>query len=183
MHSQFESVNLLWLLILPSFLTSLLSARAESPYLSKCNSTALDWYVDAIGETPCMTYQRLRQLCNSQYQLPQFNPLTPGDACDTQLHSCCCNYVAFSLSMLCFNCQYNNNPNGTGIDAGLGAYFDYADGCTPMLNYTINLGVQSAVCNSHIDLGSWLYTTQWPTDGPWCAHCLVMTIGVRCHFI
>lgn len=53
-----------------------------------CASNALDWYTDVVGETPCtsvaltclpstdldlssgMTYQRLRQICNSKCMCP-----------------------------------------------------------------------------------------------------------------
>lgn len=34
--------------------------------LTVCSGTGMDWYTDMVGETPCTTYQRLRQICNSQ---------------------------------------------------------------------------------------------------------------------
>ncbi|KAG1748046.1 hypothetical protein EDB19DRAFT_1683667 [Suillus lakei] len=29
-----------------------------------CAGNMTQWYTDAVGETACMTYQRLRQICN-----------------------------------------------------------------------------------------------------------------------
>lgn len=76
-----------------------------------------DWYTDAIGETPCRTYERLRQLCDSACekilslnvptligfvdQVGDFGDVAPGDKCDSQNPTCCCNSIAWQLSMLC----------------------------------------------------------------------------------
>ncbi|KAF9806937.1 hypothetical protein IEO21_08451 [Rhodonia placenta] len=133
-----------------------------------CASSALDWYTDAVGETPCMTYQRLRQICNSY-------------------STCCCNSIAWSLSMLCMNCQQNTKGNDGGdVDASPGAYFQYRNiskfgycgGGTNQSFVSLSLypftfaglpaQVQSAVCNTGIRLDNFLYELFWD-DGA-CTH-------------
>ncbi|KAI0946435.1 hypothetical protein AcW1_009898 [Taiwanofungus camphoratus] len=137
-----------------------------------CIGNGLDWYTDAVGETPCMTYQRLRQICNADYQVPSFRPNTPGDNCDDQLQACCCNSVSWALSMLCMNCQQDTNGgNVNGIDAGVGAYSMYrmsssTTWCTPGTNQSLPADVQSAVCNEGIRLDDFLYVLFW-NDGTW----------------
>ncbi|KAI0770412.1 hypothetical protein C8Q74DRAFT_898717 [Fomes fomentarius] len=86
-----------------------------------CISKQLDWYVEEIGESPCVTYQNLRQICNPDYQVPSFKLTAPGDQCDDLMTPCCCNTVAFALSMLCMNCQYDTvDGDSNGIDAAPG---------------------------------------------------------------
>ncbi|KAH9924616.1 uncharacterized protein BXZ73DRAFT_79178 [Epithele typhae] len=110
-----------------------------------CASAQLDWYTSVVGETPCRTYERLRQICNIDYQVPDFRSSPPGDQCDDQVSACCCNTVAFQLSMLCMNCQYLTVAGniGTGIDAY----------------------IQTAVCNLDIRLDDFVYGG-WD-DGSW----------------
>ncbi|KAJ7882686.1 hypothetical protein B0H13DRAFT_927303 [Mycena leptocephala] len=93
-----------------------------------CNGTGMNWYTDMVGETPCQTYQKLRQICNAQYTVGVQNVNTPPDSCSDQVSTCCCNTIAFSLSMLCLNCQQDIGT-GTGFDAGVGAYQDYLGQC------------------------------------------------------
>ncbi|KAI0728171.1 hypothetical protein C8Q72DRAFT_885684 [Fomitopsis betulina] len=140
-----------------------------------CASNALDWYTDVVGETPCMTYQRLRQICNSKYEVSSLRSATPGDQCDDQLNTCCCNSVAFALSMLCLNCQWDSsNPNFTGYDAGKGAYYLYrwsesggvGQYCGAGTNQSLPTNIQAAVCNQNIRLDDFLYGLFW-TDGSW----------------
>ncbi|KAI0655616.1 hypothetical protein C8Q70DRAFT_424010 [Cubamyces menziesii] len=76
-----------------------------SPGNTTCASSQLDWYTSVVGETPCATYQRLRQICNNDYQVQNFGHDPPGDHCDDQVVVCCCNTVAFQLSMLCMKCE------------------------------------------------------------------------------
>ncbi|EPS94401.1 hypothetical protein FOMPIDRAFT_1026204 [Fomitopsis schrenkii] len=136
-----------------------------------CASDALDWYTDVVGETPCMTYQRLRQICNSQYEVPSMRTSTPGDQCNDQLNACCCNSIAFTLSMLCLNCQWDtNSQNSTGYDAGKGAYYLYrwsgqgGTYCGAGTNQSLPDNIQTAVCNQNIRLDNFLYDLFW-VDG------------------
>ncbi|TBU22866.1 hypothetical protein BD311DRAFT_113728 [Dichomitus squalens] len=123
-----------------------------------CASSQLDWYTSVVGESPCVTYQRLRQICNNDYQVPTFRTNTPGDQCDDQVASCCCNTVAFQLSMLCMNCQYDTQPGDQiGIDAGVGAYTLYRQTCGAGTNHSLPDDIQSAVCNLNIRLDNYLY--------------------------
>ncbi|KAJ7066330.1 hypothetical protein C8F01DRAFT_980952 [Mycena amicta] len=128
-----------------------------------CNGTGMDWYISMVGETPCTTYQKLRQICNSQYAVGIQNVNTPPDACSDQLSSCCCNNVAFALSMFCLNCQQNIGT-GTGFDAGVGAYQDYLGTCNSATGLPSD--IQKAVCNQGIKIDNDLYTNGW-SDGAW----------------
>ncbi|KAH9935275.1 uncharacterized protein B0H18DRAFT_408059 [Fomitopsis serialis] len=138
-----------------------------------CAGSALDWYTNAVGETPCMTYQRLRQICNSDYEVPSFRPNTPGDNCDDQRAECCCNSISWALSMLCMNCQLDvGGSSDNGIDAGVTAYYMYrfsdSNGqyCGDGTNQTLSPAVQSAVCNQYIRLDGFLYDLFW-VKGDW----------------
>ncbi|KAF7309988.1 hypothetical protein MIND_00371600 [Mycena indigotica] len=128
-----------------------------------CNGTGMDWYTGMVGETPCTTYQKLRQICNSQYTVGIQNVNTPPDACTDQLSSCCCNNVAFALSMLCLNCQQNIGT-GTGFDAGTGAYGFYLGTCSASRG--LPKDIQTAVCNQGIKINDDLYGNGWG-DGAW----------------
>ncbi|KAI0775502.1 hypothetical protein BD413DRAFT_276463 [Trametes elegans] len=140
---------------------------AWEPGNTTCAGSQLDWYTNVVGETPCATYQKLRQICNSDYKLPQFRSLTPGDNCDDQLSSCCCNSIAWSLSMLCMNCQYASaSGGGVGIDAGLGGYDLYTSTCGKPVNQTLPKDIQTAVCNREIKIDRNLYSLFW-SDGQW----------------
>ncbi|KAI0823191.1 hypothetical protein BC628DRAFT_592049 [Trametes gibbosa] len=132
-----------------------------------CASGQLDWYSSVVGESPCVTYQRLRQICNNDYQVPSFRPNTPGDNCDDQVSACCCNTVAFQLSMLCMNCQQDQQAGDQiGIDAGVGAYQLYRATCGAGTNHSLPQDIQKAVCNLNIRLDNYLYTGGWD-DGSW----------------
>ncbi|KAG1824551.1 uncharacterized protein BJ212DRAFT_1261652 [Suillus subaureus] len=145
-----------------------------------CAGNMTQWYTDAVGETACTTYQRLRQICNPNYQVPNFRPNTPGDQCDDQLQSCCCNSVSWALSMLCMNCQWDvNGGSVSGIDAGVGAYGMYRSPsgpfCTPGTNQSLPDDIQAAVCNEDIKLSNFLYELFW-NDGS-CIY--TMNTGVK----
>ncbi|KAH9891987.1 hypothetical protein C8Q73DRAFT_99065 [Cubamyces lactineus] len=123
-----------------------------------CASGQLDWYTSVVGETPCATYQRLRQICNNDYQVQSFGPNPPGDHCDDQVGACCCNTVAFQLSMLCMNCQHDLQAGAaTGIDAGAGTYNTYLASCGAGTNNALPSDIQQAVCNEDIRLDDYLY--------------------------
>ncbi|KAF8833550.1 hypothetical protein BDN67DRAFT_976547 [Paxillus ammoniavirescens] len=136
-----------------------------------CAGNLTDWYTNAVGETACETYQRLRQICNPQYQVPSFRANTPGDQCDDQLHDCCCNSISWALSMLCMNCQWDVlGGSSIGIDAGVGAYAMYRAPtgafCSPGTNQSLPADIQTAACNAGIKLDNFLYELFW-TDGSW----------------
>ncbi|KAH9935276.1 uncharacterized protein B0H18DRAFT_975070 [Fomitopsis serialis] len=138
-----------------------------------CASNALDWYTDASGKHHVrMTYQRLRQICNSQYEVPSMPFALPGDLCNDQLGFCCCNSISYALSMLCFNCQWLANttqdPHGWDADDPTTFYLYHwsnpgATGvyCGDGTNQTLPANIQSAVCNENIRLDDFLYTVFW----------------------
>ncbi|KAF9067646.1 hypothetical protein BDP27DRAFT_900571 [Rhodocollybia butyracea] len=68
-----------------------------------CSGTGLNWYTNFVGESPCKTYERLRQICNPAFEVGVMstNTSTPPDVCNEQLADCCCNSIAFALAMLC----------------------------------------------------------------------------------
>ncbi|KAI1782295.1 hypothetical protein LXA43DRAFT_1104330 [Ganoderma leucocontextum] len=132
-----------------------------------CVSNQLSWYTSVVGESPCMTYQRLRQICNNDYQVPNFASTVPGDRCDDQVSECCCNMVAFQLSMLCMVCQQDKQDSGgIGIDAPTpGTYTVYRGTCGAGVNHTLPSDLQSAICNENIRIDNFLYDS-WD-DGTW----------------
>ncbi|KAM5536430.1 hypothetical protein V8D89_009866 [Ganoderma adspersum] len=114
------------------FLTALSAVQPSQAGNTTCVSRQLDWYTSVVGESPCMTYQRLRQICNNDYQVPRFAAAVPGDHCDDQ------------LSMLCLVCQQDHqDTSGSGIDAAK--------------NRTLPDNLQRAVCNNNIRLDDFLY--------------------------
>ncbi|KAJ3854592.1 hypothetical protein EV368DRAFT_80459 [Lentinula lateritia] len=88
------------------FLLLLVALLAKADGDVACTGTGLNWYINMVGESPCTTYERLRQICNPSYQVGTMNVNTPPDACDEQVADCCCNSVAFTLSMLCLKFVY-----------------------------------------------------------------------------
>ncbi|KAJ3811993.1 hypothetical protein F5876DRAFT_75291 [Lentinula aff. lateritia] len=137
-----------------------------------CTGTGLNWYINMVGESPCTTYERLRQICNPSYQVGTMNVNTPPDACDEQVADCCCNSVAFTLSMLCLNCQQGGS--GNGIDAGKGAYQLYLQGsrspgqwCSPVTNTSLPDNIDTAVCDRNIKIIDDIRTGLFWSDGSW----------------
>ncbi|TFK84712.1 hypothetical protein K466DRAFT_496071 [Polyporus arcularius HHB13444] len=137
-----------------------------------CASSQLDWYTNYVGESPCDTYQRLRRICNPDYEVQNLRPDAPGDQCDDQVSGCCCNTIAFQLSMLCMNCQYDSaavqNKNAVllfssrlryecPVAAAVGTYTIYRGSCGAGINYSLSADLQSAVCNENIRLDNFLY--------------------------
>ncbi|KIK64698.1 hypothetical protein GYMLUDRAFT_83157, partial [Collybiopsis luxurians FD-317 M1] len=47
-----------------------------------CVNDELDWYTSATGETPCQTYEKLRQICNPEFKVGILNTSLPPDQCD-----------------------------------------------------------------------------------------------------
>ncbi|TFK78782.1 hypothetical protein K466DRAFT_612603 [Polyporus arcularius HHB13444] len=162
--SQWLSTSFLYTLLALPLWSGSIGVWADDSHL-KCASAQLDWYTDAVGETPCETYQKLRNICNPSYTVPQFFPNTPGDSCDDQVSGCCCNTVSFVLSMLCMNCQYDTQLGEVGIDAGKGAYSLYAGNCNPRAaNHTLPKAIQQAVCNKGIKIDRNVYDLFWDTE-------------------
>ncbi|KAL0951766.1 hypothetical protein HGRIS_008438 [Hohenbuehelia grisea] len=144
-------------------------SRALAQNFTTCVDDGLDWYTGLVGETPCRTYERLRQICNSNYKVTLFSAENPN-VCHEQLGDCCCNSIAFGLAVLCSNCQVGGR--GNGHDAGPGSYATFLRGgrtnfCTPNSNQTFNTKVQAAVCNTGIKIPSTFYNLLW-RDGSWC---------------
>ncbi|KZT70960.1 hypothetical protein DAEQUDRAFT_154106 [Daedalea quercina L-15889] len=160
--------------IILSFFSTFTSGSATSSCYG--NSTTLDWYIDAVGETPCMTYQQLRQICNSNYQTPSWDIDAPTDQCDDPLSTCCCNSIAWSIRMLCINCQWDEfGTSDPGHSANAGAYYQYrwstgtpnsGTYCGDGWNQTLQEGIQQIVCERGIQLSDFLYSIFWP-DGSW----------------
>ncbi|KAK0457444.1 uncharacterized protein EV420DRAFT_1548269 [Desarmillaria tabescens] len=94
---------------------------------TQCVDSGSDWYTSVVGETPCRTYERLRQICNHNYGLGVLNPTTPPDTCNDQIGEYCCNSIAFGLSVLCLTCQQGQQENGNGIDGSACALFNQLD--------------------------------------------------------
>ncbi|KAI0760337.1 hypothetical protein C8Q74DRAFT_220667 [Fomes fomentarius] len=133
--------------------------RVVSRGETECLTGELDWYTSVVGETPCTTYQRLRQICNTSYQV-LFLPLeVPPDMCSDPIPYCCCNYIAYQLSMLCLNCQYDTVLNGTegGIGAPGDAFERYLASCPNGTGRRLSQDVQDAVCNEGLRLDDYLY--------------------------
>ncbi|EPS94389.1 hypothetical protein FOMPIDRAFT_62388, partial [Fomitopsis schrenkii] len=147
-----------------SFLLLLRLLPISASPLSSCygNSTTLDWYIDAVGETPCMTYQKLRQICNSNYQTPSWPIDAPTDQCDDPLSTCCCNSISWSLRFLCIK-YVQTSPTATANNVIPGKA---VNGTWMTFRLRLPDSVQLAVCQNHIQLEDFLYSIFWP-DGSW----------------
>ncbi|KAK7451739.1 hypothetical protein VKT23_012419 [Stygiomarasmius scandens] len=142
-----------------------------------CADSGLDWYTNAVGETPCRTYERVRQICNPSFQVGIMNTNTPPDVCNEQVPDCCCNSIAFGLSMLCLSCQQGFSKATNGFDAGAGAYSIYLSGggpvnppgsfCSPNKNQSFPDDIQTAVCNKEIRIFDSFYNRIYWSDGSW----------------
>ncbi|KAJ8073046.1 hypothetical protein PM082_019914 [Marasmius tenuissimus] len=103
-----------------------LGAVAGTETCEVSEKDSLDWYRQYSGETPCKTYERLRQICTPDYRVTTLSTQLPADVCrepDPAKSECCCNTVAFALSMMCLACQ-----QGGGKDAKNGTYQLYLSG-------------------------------------------------------
>ncbi|KZS96538.1 hypothetical protein SISNIDRAFT_407202, partial [Sistotremastrum niveocremeum HHB9708] len=156
-------------------LLQLVSSQTALTGNTSCKGTSLDWYTSVVGITPCRTYEMLRQICDPTYTVGVMQTATPPDQCDSQVSRCCCNSIAFALSMLCLNCQRgvgSGLDGDNGIDAeGAGAYQDYLTQfgkaqCSPEVNQSLPIDIQSGVCNEGIKIDDDLYNLFW-VDGSW----------------
>ncbi|KAL0574731.1 hypothetical protein V5O48_007238 [Marasmius crinis-equi] len=96
----------------------------------------------------------------------------PTDVCNDEKTDCCCNSVAFALSMMCLACQ-----QGGGKDAAPGSYEKYLSGgvtdgpfCPTVSNKTLPATVQTSACQEGIKIYDDIYTTTWLTDGACTIH-------------
>ncbi|KAK0504446.1 hypothetical protein EDD18DRAFT_1133803 [Armillaria luteobubalina] len=162
--------------VLAFLLRVLFGLSSLVPYIfaqdhTQCADNGSDWYTNVVGETPCRTYERLRKICNSQYVLGTLSTKAPPDTCDDQVASCCCNSIAFGLSMLCVTCQHGRG-NGSGIDADRGSYQSYLmhgsnSFCTPNTNRSFTNDIQTSVCNNELKIHDSFYDRVFWADGSW----------------
>uniref|UniRef100_A0A0W0G5E1 Uncharacterized protein n=1 Tax=Moniliophthora roreri TaxID=221103 RepID=A0A0W0G5E1_MONRR len=159
------------------FLALLFQSVHAQMGFDSCRDSGLAWYTDIVGETPCSTYERLRQICNPTYRVGRVHHIespadTPPDVCNDQLNERCCNGFSFALSMLCANCQLGvgGQGQGTGLDASAGTYQLYLGGTEQhrelVQDQIFTEGVQSAICNEGIKILRSLYGIAW-TSGAW----------------
>lgn len=138
--------------------------------VEQCVSSQLDWYVRAMGETPCKTYATLRQIANDHYTVPKFPLITgPGDTCDGRDTRSCVNSVAFTLSMLCKSCQQCTDDDADCANANPGSLEAYINNVIPMTqvdNGKISAQLTTHVCNRKMTLPNFLWNSISPTV-PW----------------
>ncbi|KAJ4486472.1 hypothetical protein C8R41DRAFT_838467 [Lentinula lateritia] len=139
-----------------------------------CSGTGLDWYIDMVGESPFLWPSCFDTDPPKIYsvQVGVMNVNTPPDACNEQVADCCCNSVAFTLSMFCLNCQQGIGTSGNGIDAGQGAYQLYLQGsrppgqwCSPVTNQSLPNNIDTAVCDRNIKIIDDIRTGLFWSDG------------------
>ncbi|KAF9254458.1 hypothetical protein L218DRAFT_493490 [Marasmius fiardii PR-910] len=154
-----------------SLLTAPLSVLGAS---ERCSDAGLDWYNNAVGETPCQTYERLRRICNPSYTVPEsLKDAEPQDRCTDPNAECCCNNIAFSLRMLCFTCQMGLGEYGFGVDAQKGTYQMYlAQGsnegeCEPQSFQALPMTVQEEACSRNMRIFRGLYDGTFWKEGSW----------------
>ncbi|KAF9071803.1 hypothetical protein BDP27DRAFT_1218561 [Rhodocollybia butyracea] len=163
--------RLVYSVLLFSFDAQVFGQNANSS-ATVCADNGSDWYTDFVGETPCATYQRLRQVCSSQYELGILDTTAiPGDDCSGESMECCCNSISFALSMLCMTCQRGLGPSEEGYDALSGSYGNYLKTswisvCSPVTNQKLPSDIQEGVCDNRIRIFDNLYSLFWD-DGSW----------------
>ncbi|KAJ3987660.1 hypothetical protein F5890DRAFT_1626531 [Lentinula detonsa] len=160
--------------VLPNFLAVLafilmLTVPALTEGNVTCSGTAMDWYTSQVGETACKTYERLRQICNSDFEVGVMSNTFPPDTCDEQIRD----GLLLQLDRICTgHALLENIGGGSGYDAPAGDYQLYLQGsrinstCSPVQNQTLPTSIQTAVCNEEIKLFDSLYSLFW-TDGSW----------------
>ncbi|TFL04022.1 hypothetical protein BDV98DRAFT_563429 [Pterulicium gracile] len=149
-----------------SFLSLETSAAEIRPQtgvgVEQCVSSQLDWYVRAMGETPCKTYATLRQIANDRYVVPKFPLITgPGDVCDGRDTRSCVNSVAFTLSMLCKSCQQCTDDDADCANADPSSLEAYINNVVPMTqvdNGGISAQLTTHVCNRRMTLPNFLWS-------------------------
>lgn len=135
-----------------------------------CLNNSMDWFTQSVGESPCQVYERLRGTCSPGFQVGNMPNTAPGDTCGDQVSACCCNTVAFALSMLCMSCQWGIGSGVNqdfGFDAPVGTYGKYLSNCGRPSNRTLPDTVQMATCKQNIKIPSYVYNPSWETTGEW----------------
>ncbi|EJD37136.1 hypothetical protein AURDEDRAFT_173770 [Auricularia subglabra TFB-10046 SS5] len=130
---------------------------------------SITWWNNKDGLNPCQQYEALRRICKNTYEAPVMYNKLPPDQCDSPIHDCCCNSVAFNLAMLCLNCQkgeLSGREGDPGYDAPPGTYQAFLDACGTPTNRSLPRLTQRAVCNTGLDLPKFLYDVWWQ-DGSW----------------
>ncbi|KAJ7885376.1 hypothetical protein B0H13DRAFT_2535830 [Mycena leptocephala] len=155
----------MWRTTYPSLavFAALLSATRAMADNLQCAGTGMNWYFNLVGETPCQTYQKLRQICNTQYTVGVLTINTPPDRCTDQL---CQRAVVTRSPCVEHALPQQNIGDGIGIDAGAGAYTDYLESCSNPQLHAIPPNIQTAICNAHIRIEDDLYTNGF-ADGGW----------------
>ncbi|KAH7088655.1 hypothetical protein BKA62DRAFT_728027 [Auriculariales sp. MPI-PUGE-AT-0066] len=136
---------------------------------TSCKDQSVTWYDNQDGLNPCQQYSELRKLCDTSYEVPDMNGQWPPDTCRSQKNECCCNSVAFSLSMLCIQCQMGvgTGKSQDSINAREdGVYQLFLAGCGPGTNHSLPTSVQTAVCQSGLKLMRYQYDPFWD-NGQW----------------
>ncbi|KAK1221171.1 hypothetical protein PQX77_016026 [Marasmius sp. AFHP31] len=147
-------------------ISTVFGAVSEDGGVTSCEDTGLNWYTKAVGETPCKTYERLRQICN--LRVPDMRKDLNVDRCSDQLASCCWNTIAYSLRMLCYTCQCGIGKLSYGMNAKPGAdqvYLESENKMRPNESRRLLNEIQSAVCNSGIKIFKGLYDKTVWDDG------------------
>ncbi|QRW09310.1 P-loop containing nucleoside triphosphate hydrolase protein [Ceratobasidium sp. AG-Ba] len=93
-----------------------------------CKTTSLDWFTQSVGETPCRTYERLRQTCNPSYLVGSLSPDPPGNQCDDQLLG-----------------SREWGHGDTGFDAAAGSYQIFLGKCGAGTNQSLPTITQKAL--------------------------------------
>uniref|UniRef100_A0A0W0FDJ8 Uncharacterized protein n=1 Tax=Moniliophthora roreri TaxID=221103 RepID=A0A0W0FDJ8_MONRR len=112
---------------------------ANTTGVDACLDGGLDWYSTALEETPCRTYERLRRICNPNYNVPFMTIPAPGDSCDDDL-----------------------------VPGSYAKYLTHGPGlCGTQVNKTLPDVVQTAVCRQGIKLYDAFYNRVFWDDGSW----------------
>ncbi|KZP04031.1 hypothetical protein FIBSPDRAFT_1054937 [Athelia psychrophila] len=161
---------LIYCIIMFSWALSCAPLAVQAQGNTTCKGTTLDWYTSVVGESPCQTYQSLRQICNAEYTVGSLLPVPMNDRCNDQVAGCCCNSIAFGLSMLCLNCQLGTGSDENGEDghnALTGNYQTYLGACSPNANRSLPADIQQAVCNEKIKIDDDFYGQLFWDTGQW----------------
>ncbi|CAE6446594.1 unnamed protein product [Rhizoctonia solani] len=161
---------------------SLLALGGVQAGNTTCLNNSMDWFTQSVGETPCRVYEQLRRLCVPSFNIKNMSYVAPGDKCIDQLGDCCCNSVAFSLSMLCMSCQYGIGSGENGdfdFDAPVGTYAQYLNNCGKATNESLPDSVQKAACNAKLKLPAYIYKPSWTNTGEWYFYYTRLTAQLR----
>ncbi|KAH7092702.1 hypothetical protein BKA62DRAFT_723331 [Auriculariales sp. MPI-PUGE-AT-0066] len=135
---------------------------------TSCKDQSVTWYDNQDGLNPCQQYSELRKLCDTSYEVPDMNGQWPPDTCRSQKRVAFSS-VAFSLSMLCIQCQMGvgTGKSQDSINAREdGVYQLFLAGCGPGTNHSLPTAVQTAVCQSGLKLMRYQYDPFWD-NGQW----------------